>query len=60
MKNIIDLIEEQFYSVWYKRNVFAFGSERDNLAMTDKSRRNKTLQFQIIKSSQNKIRKNGK
>jgi hypothetical protein len=55
MKNIVDLVEEQFYSQWYKRNVF----NHIDSAPT-KARRNKTLQFQITKSSQNKARLTGK
>jgi len=51
MKNIVELIEEQFYSFWIKRNVFTHSE-----IFPDQTKKVKLTHLQILKSSQNKVR----
>lgn len=48
-KKIVELIEEQFYAEWHKRNVFnAFATSQSNPQNQKDAKRNQTLQFQKI------------
>lgn len=56
MKNIVELIEDQFYSPWIKRNVFTYSET----TFPDRTKKVKLTQFQILKNSQNKARLSAK